>query len=403
MNTEFTPSQKRALAIVTGIALLFGAYFLRRYFMLIVIAAIVAYLFTPLHDRLCAKLHTGLATSLTVLAALATVVVPIGAVGSLATIQISHMLMSVAEWAKTADLNALGAKAIATVNQLLGKLPFQTPMITVESLRDNVGKVAQTVGEWLLRTLSGAAGGAIGFITAAIIFLYVLISLLVNKAAVIALIRRLNPLGEEVTDLYLAKMGAMVKGTVKGQFIIATIQGVLGAISIYIAGFHDGFFIFAIFLTALSVIPLGSGIVTIPFGIGLMLFGNIAGGLFVVLFHVLGITNIDNFLRPILVPKEARLDPALMLLAVFSGITMFGFFGIILGPVLMILIVTTISVYLAVYKGVEMKEHADVESIAKRRKTLGKRRKPRKPQPDMPSLDIPSPGDAPEPTTPSAS
>ena len=72
---EFTPSQKRALAIVTGVALLFGAYFLRRYFMLIVIAAIVAYLFAPLYNKLRARLNGGLATTLTVLAALATVVI----------------------------------------------------------------------------------------------------------------------------------------------------------------------------------------------------------------------------------------------------------------------------------------------------------------------------------------
>lgn len=354
MKTEFTLPQKRALAIVTGIALLFGAYFLRSYFMLIAIAAIVAFLFTPFYNRLRARVNSGLAVTLTVLAALATVVLPLIAVISLATVQISRMLINVAEWAKTADLNNLGDRAMATVNNLLNKLPFQTPTITEQSLRENLGKVAQTVGEWLLRTMSGAAGGAIGLITGAIIFLYVLISLLVNKGEVIMLLRRLNPLGEEVTDLYLAKMGAMVKGTVKGQFIIAVIQGTLGAASIYIAGFHSGFFIFAIFLTALSVIPLGSGIVTIPFGIGMMFFGNVGGGLFVVLFHLLGITNVDNFLRPILVPREARLDPALMLLSVFSGIAMFGFFGIILGPVLMILIVTTISVYLEVYKGVAM-------------------------------------------------
>jgi predicted PurR-regulated permease PerM len=312
VKTDFTPSQKRALGIVTAIALVFGAYFLRRYFMLIVIAAIVAYLFTPVHDRLKAKMSGGLATTLTVLAALLTVVIPITGVISLATVQISNMLIGVADWAKTADLNALGDKAIAAANQLLQKLPFQVPTITLESLRDNVGKVAQTVGEWLLRTLSGAAGGAIGFITAAIIFLYVLVSLINNKTKLVNLIRKINPLGEEVTDLYLAKMGAMVKGTVKGQFIIAVIQGTLGACSIWIAGFHDAFFIFAIFLTALSVIPLGSGIVTIPFGIGLMFFGNVAGGLFIVLFHIFGITNVDNFLRPILVPKQARLDPALM-------------------------------------------------------------------------------------------
>ena len=370
---EFTVTQKRALAVVTGIALLFGAYFLRRYFMLMVIAAIIAYLFTPMYNRLRTKLNGGLATTLTVLAALGIVVIPLIGIISLATVQVSHMLIGVADWAKTADLNALGDKAIATVNQLLAKLPFQAPTISVESLRANLGKVAQTIGEWLLRTLSGAAGGAIGFITSTIIFLYVLISLLTNKTELITLIRRLNPLGEEVTDLYLAKMGAMVKGTVKGQFIIALIQGILGAISIYIAGFHDGFFIFAIFLTALSVIPLGSGIVTIPLGIGMMFFGNVAGGLFVVLFHLIAITNVDNFLRPILVPKEARLDPALMLLSVFSGIAMFGFFGIILGPVLMILIVTTISVYLAVYKGVEM-EGEDEEPKPARRKLFRRKR-----------------------------
>jgi predicted PurR-regulated permease PerM len=370
---EFTVTQKRALAVVTIIALAFGAYFLRRYFMLMVIAAIIAYLFTPLYNRLRAKLNGGLATTLTVLAALGIVVIPLTALISLATVQVSHMLIGIADWAKTADLNALGDKAIGTVNQLLGKLPFQTPTISVDSLRSNLGRVAQTIGEWLLRTLSGAAGGAIGFITSTIIFLYVLISLLVNKTELITLIRRLNPLGEEVTDLYLAKMGAMVKGTVKGQFIIALIQGVLGAISIYIAGFHDGFFIFAIFLTALSIIPLGSGIVTIPLGIGMMFFGNIAGGAFVVLFHLIAITNVDNFLRPILVPKEARLDPALMLLSVFSGIAMFGFFGIILGPVLMILIVTTISVYLAVYKGVEM-EGEEEEPQPERRKLFRRKR-----------------------------
>jgi len=354
MKTEFTLSQKRALAIATAIALLFGAYFLRRYLILVVIAAIVAYLFTPVHNRLRTRFSAGLATTLTVLAALATVVVPLSLLITVATFQVSRMLVGLADWAKTADLNALGDRGVELVNGLLGKLPFDTPPITPDSLRAPVVTAAQNVGEWLLRTLQGAAGGAIGFITAAIIFLYVLISLLSNRAEVLMLIRRLNPLGVEVTDLYLAKMGAMVRGAVRGQFIIAVIQGMLGAISIYIAGFHDAFFIIAIFLIALSLIPLGSGIVTIPFGIGLMIFGNIAGGAFVVLFHLIGITNVDNFLRPILVPKEAKLDSALMLLSVFSGIAMFGFFGIVLGPVLMIMIVTTISVYLEVYKGVEM-------------------------------------------------
>ena len=142
--------------------------------------------------------------------------------------------------------------------------------------------VAQKVGEWLLGLLQGAAGSVFGGVTAAILFLYVFISLLVNREGVLTLIRQLNPLGEDVTDLYMAKMGAMVQGTVMGQFVIAVCQGVAGAASIYIAGFHQGFFLFAVLLSALSVIPLGSGIVTIPFGIGMILFGNVFGGVFVI-------------------------------------------------------------------------------------------------------------------------
>lgn len=373
MKTEFTPSQKRALGVATAVALLFGAYFLRRYLILVVIAAIVAYLFTPVYNRLRTRLNAGLSTTLTVLVALGTVVIPLSLLVTVATFQVSRMLASLAAWAKTADLNALGDRGVSVANELLSRLPFETPLITPDSLRAPVVTAAQNVGEWLLRTLQGAAGGAIGFITATIIFLYVLISLLSNRAEVLMLVRRLNPLGVEVTDLYLAKMGAMVRGAVRGQFIIATIQGLLGALSIYIAGFHDAFFVIAIFLIALSLIPLGSGIVTIPVGIGMMIFGNVAGGVFVILFHLIAITNIDNFLRPILVPKEAKLDSALMLLSVFSGIAMFGFFGIVLGPVLMIMIVTTISVYLEVYKGVEMDTEPPPEEH--KRRTWFKRKK----------------------------
>ena len=368
MDAEFTVTQKRALAVFTVIAILFGAYFLRGYFILIVVAAVGAYLFTPLFNWFDRRFSRGLSATLTLLAAIGAVIIPIGLLVLLAVVQITNMVKSVADWVERTDLSTLGDKVLRLVNELLERVPFLHVTVTAESLRRWMTTVAQNVGEWLLQFLQTAAGSVFAGVTASIIFLYVFVSLLVNREQVRTLIRRLNPLGEEVTDLYLGKMGAMVRGTVKGQFVIALCQGVAGAISIYIAGFHDGFFIFAILLTALSVIPLGGGIVTIPFGIGMILFGNVFGGLFVILFHIFAVTNIDNLLRPILVPREARLDPALMLLAVFSGIALFGFWGIIIGPVLMIVIVTTISVYLAVYKGVPMAEPDDTAKQPGRRR-----------------------------------
>jgi predicted PurR-regulated permease PerM len=390
METEFTLTQRRALAVATVIAILFGAYFLRTYFILIVVAAVVAYLFSPLYDRLNKRLGTGLSATVTLLAAFASVIVPVGLIGLIAVVQISEMVKSVAEWVERTDMSTLGDKTLKLVNELLSRVPFADITVTPDMIRKAITAVGQNGGQWLLHTLQGAAGGLIGGITAAILFLYVFISLLTNKDAVQRLIRQLNPLGEEVTDLYLAKMGAMVNGTVRGQFIIAVCQGVAGAISIYIGGFHDGFFIFAIILSALSVIPLGSGVITIPFGIGMMLFGNVFGGIFVILFHLIVVTNIDNFLRPILVPREARLDSALMLLSVFAGIGMFGAFGIVIGPVLMIVIVTTISVYLAVYKGVPLEQHDDDDTEKSKRKKRSLRRlarRARRAEPEAPDPD----------------
>lgn len=357
MDTEFTVTQKRALAVATVLAVGFGAYFLRGQFMLVVVAGVVAYLFTPLFRRLSARLSTGLAATLTLLAALLVVVVPISGAVAIGVVQITAMIRNVSQWVSRNDMGALGTRALQAVNDLLAQIPYLHHVtLTPESVQKWIIAFAQRAGEWGLNVLQTAAGGLFGALAGAVIFIYVFISLLVNGDDVVLLIRRLNPLGEDVTDLYLGKMGAMVRGTVLGQFVIALAQGVSGAISIYIAGFHDGFFIFAILLSALSVIPLGGGIVSIPFGIGMALFGNVGGGLFVIAFHILVVTNIDNVLRPILVPREARLDSALMLLSVFSGIAMFGFLGLVIGPVLMIVVVTTISVYLAVYKGVPLSE-----------------------------------------------
>ena len=329
------------------------------------------------------------------------VIIPVALVVFLAIVQISQMVNTVSAWLANTDISTLGERSLELANKLLAKVSFLDIHLTPDSLRNSIATVSQRVGEWLLGVLQGAVGGIAGALAAAIIFLYVFISLLVHKDEVVTLIRRLNPLGEEITDLYLARTGAMVKGTVNGQFVIALCQGFAGAASIYIGGFHNAFFIFAILLTALSVIPLGGGIVTIPFGIGMMFFDNVVGGVFVVAFHLLVVTNIDNVLRPILVPRAARLNSALMLLAVFSGISMFGFFGLVIGPVLMIIIITTVSVYLSVFKGVELEtgESEQPPGWWSRLANRWQRRKTAAPQ-TAPSESTPEPEPEREPAPP---
>jgi predicted PurR-regulated permease PerM len=195
----------------------------------------------------------------------------------------------------------------------------------------------------------------------------VFLSLLKNQESITETFRSLNPLGEEISDLYLSSVSAMTKAMVRGQFIIALAQGFTDAALIYIGGLHTAFFFLLMILTTLSFIPLGGGIIAIPIGVAMILTGNAAGGLIVILGHLLIVTNIDNILRPKLVPSEAKLDSALMILSVFSGIALLGFLGIVVGPVIMIIIITTINVYREVYKNVSVeKDLAGAGRIHKR-------------------------------------
>ena len=117
MNTEFTLTQKRALAIATVIAILFGAYFLRGYFILVVVAAVAAYLFQPLYTRLNKRLGAGLSATLTLLAAFAAVIVPLSLFVFLAVVQITTMVERVAVWVQRTDLSALGDRSLTLVNE----------------------------------------------------------------------------------------------------------------------------------------------------------------------------------------------------------------------------------------------------------------------------------------------
>ena len=161
---------------------------------------------------------TGLAATATVLIALLAVIVPLAGLVLLAVLQTGQMINYISAWVDKTDLSSLGDRILAYIDELLGKVPFLDIHLTPDSLQSSITKVAQTVGQWALGVVEGSLGGIIGVLTSSIIFLYVFISLLVKADQVRELIRQLNPLGEEITDLYLAKMGAMVKATVKGQF-----------------------------------------------------------------------------------------------------------------------------------------------------------------------------------------
>ena len=363
---KVTKQEKSALAIATAIAIVFGAYFLSTFFILIVLAGILAFLFNPLYQKLCKKMSPSSASALVLIISILMVVGPLILIIFFAAAQISNNISSLANTFTGSGLTEMGDNFIAFVNNFLGNIPFVDFTLTEQAILDAVKNISQTAGTYLLGVASSIATSLFGLVTSSIIYMYVFVSLLKNSDTLITVFRKLNPLGDQISNLYLEKIGAMIQGTVRGQFIIAVVQGFLVAVTFALVGYPQFFFIIFVLFSIMSIIPLGAGILAIPIAGIMILFGQLWQGLAIIGEHVLINSNVDNILRPILVPKKARLDAALMLLSVFAGIRFFGFLGIVIGPTIVIIIVTTIRVYLDVYE--DYRTTSDEPSAVKKSK-----------------------------------
>jgi predicted PurR-regulated permease PerM len=345
---EMNQQQRRALPFAAVAALVAGFILLAKYVPIIILSMIVAVLFYSVYEWLVAKTkNPGRAAMLTFIITLLSVIIPLVLAIIISVGQIKTIIDQLTEASKSVPLPSNSSQLLQWINNLLGSLTGGNVQITAAELQSAITHATSQLASFFLDLLTNAFSGIASFFTNLILYIFVFTSVLVNKDRLKRFFKALNPLGDETSELYLARAGHMTKGAIGGQFIIAFCQGVTEAAVLYFAGIHY-FFFMALILSFLSIIPLGGGIVAIPIGIIMVLTGNVWQGLFVLFMHFAVITNIDNVLRPRLIPKSVRMNSALMLLAVFGGIGLFGFLGIVIGPIIMVLVLTTLQIYVPV-------------------------------------------------------
>jgi len=213
-------------------------------------------------------------------------------------------------------------------------------------LAETIGQAMVQISMWLKILLINLGRSLPGMFISGFIVLVLLYVLLpryrsLGKKDILDII----PFPPQITELFLDKIDIMIKAMFKGTFIIAITQGLAMGLVLWIAGVP-----FIMFLTLvsifLSLVPVvGISLVAWPVGILLIVSGNVWQGIFVIAAFLLVIANIDNFLRPTLIPKGAQLNPALVILSVLGGLRVMGVIGALYGPVVMILLVTSIEVY----------------------------------------------------------
>lgn len=350
------PTPPVVWAITITLAIIGGFYFLQAYLGVIILGLLLAFIFFPLHEKIKTRVKSeSLASAMTTVISILLVGIPALIIMTLTVAQTLLLVDDVSSdftLSQEHGINEIINDLTTQTNKAIENFVGISEAIQQSDVRSFLENTLPNALRAVANSMLGLFRGIPTFITMFIIYLFVFTGGLTRGRQIIQTVKDLSPLDKKTNELYVSRIGAMAKAMLKGQFVIAATQGFESAAVLALFGFSEYFLFFAVLLTFLSFIPLGAGIITIPLGIIMIVFGNVAGGIIVLLNHFLIVTNIDNVIRPKLVPKNAELHPALLILSAFAGVTYFGFLGVIYGPIIMIIISTTIESYLAYKKRV---------------------------------------------------
>jgi predicted PurR-regulated permease PerM len=174
---------------------------------------------------------------------------------------------------------------------------------------------------------------------------FVLYFMLVNSRELEDKIYQYIPLKDSNVDLIAADVDRTVRASVIGIPLIGLIQGVVGLIGYLIIGVKDPFLWFAI-TTVTAMLPVvGAALAYVPLAIIFFAQGQNTQGIFMTIYGFGVIGLVDNLFRFILNKRLGDIHPMITVFGVIAGISMFGFIGLIFGPMLLSLFIVLLKVY----------------------------------------------------------
>ncbi len=295
-------------------------------------AALAAIMFQPLYAQMLRKTSgkRNLAATLSLLIIFCAVLVPALYIGTLVVEEALALITALQQ--NPIDL-------AAQYDRVYAMLPaFAQKAIDDSGWADLA--MAQTRLQELLRESSGViasqavsiGGGALSFVLSFTIALYVMFFLLRDGERIGQIVLKTAPVERSIADRLAERFLGIVRATIKGTGVVGLAQGTVGGIMLALVGVPSPLLL-GVLMVILAIIPVvGTALVWGPAGVWLLATGQIWQGLFVLVFGFVVISSIDNVLRPILVGRETGIPDWIILITTLGGISLAGFSGIVIGP-----------------------------------------------------------------------
>lgn len=158
-------------------------------------------------------------------------------------------------------------------------------------------------------------------------------------------LKELMPFASEDTERFTHIISDMVIATLYGNLLTGLMQGATGVLILWLLGFSAPL-LWGMVMAICTFIPVvGTALVWGPASIVLLITGEWVKAIILALFGMLVISQIDTFVKPLLISGRTSIHNMLLMLGILGGISMFGFLGVILGPIIIALAISVLEFY----------------------------------------------------------
>lgn len=302
--------------ILFGVILLliFLSYqIIKPYLIVLISSFILAYLVKPIFNFLTSKLNKSISATICLLLVLAVLIIP-------TTLIISTLANQASDVVKNADISSVIDKLVSL--PILNEINFDW------------ASGIDRVGLFIFSLVGTVASQLPSMLLSGLVFLFSFFYILVGWDSITAQAQRFIPFKNK--EGISKDISQATKGIVFGYLLIAILDFVISAIGLYLAGIK--FYLLLSFLVAILVfIPgLGPSIVNIPLLAYFSIVGNWYAFVIVLITWAIIALFIETFLVSKVLAGQAKIHPLVMLIGILGGTALFGIFGFIIGPLILV-------------------------------------------------------------------
>jgi predicted PurR-regulated permease PerM len=329
-----TPRENWALLVLLALVTLALGSNLLPFFAAIMWGLILSLLFTPLHRWLLPRL--GQRPTVAALCTMSIVILIVILPMTLVLLLLAQEAAWLYQGLQSGDINPslYFHRAFNRLPDWVGAILDRFGLVNFFTLQRRLSTALADGSQFAATQIFTIGQNTFEFVAGLFIALYLAFFLIRDGDTTVRAIGRMIPLAPEHRQQLWHKFSTVVRATVKGNLLVALIQGALGGLAFLALGVK-GALLWAVLMAALSLLPaIGAALVWGPVALYFLITGAIWQGLALTAYGMLVIGLVDNLLRPVLVGKDTRMPDYVVMITTVGGMAVFGINGFVLGPLI---------------------------------------------------------------------